>query len=258
MTAGGGCWPCGRPDLRTGARDDRSEKCCRSPVRACSFRSGIHRPDVSEHLSAKVQYAAGLVGYVGRQLGLPLAAAAPFAMITDRFARAVHRFAESEDIPWVDFIKGQCTDDVISSSWPRSPSSRGWCSSVGCARRRIVTHREASPRRRVAYPGIVKTGMVKHFYFCLCGLDLCPFFLNHDLLGVGGAGSSRGVATQAARAGEWMAFQVRAMPRTINWTRVDISGATVPAVDNTIRGGYLHIGRSSTDGLVAFRRFTVR
>lgn len=66
------------------------------------------------------------------------------------------------------------------------------------------------------------------------------------------------VATSAARAGEWMAFQVRVTPGTINWSRVDTSGATVPAVDNTIRGGYLHIGRSSTDGLVAFRRFIVR
>src|SRR5690349_9782022 len=55
----------------------------------------------------RLQYAAGLVGYVHRQLGLPIASSAPLGKITDRFDRAVHRFAVSEGIPWVDFAKGQ-------------------------------------------------------------------------------------------------------------------------------------------------------
>jgi len=54
----------------------------------------------------QLQYAAGLVGYVQRQLGLPIASTAPLAKITDRFAREVHRFAEREAIPWVDFVRG--------------------------------------------------------------------------------------------------------------------------------------------------------
>ena len=44
----------------------------------------------------KLQYAAGLVGYVHRQLGLPIASTAPLARITDRFVAAVHRFADTK------------------------------------------------------------------------------------------------------------------------------------------------------------------
>ncbi len=60
----------------------------------------------------KLQHAGGLVGYVHRQLGLPIASTAPLAKITDRFSAAVHRFAVSGGIPWVDFAKGQRKDDV--------------------------------------------------------------------------------------------------------------------------------------------------
>jgi hypothetical protein len=47
-----------------------------------------------------LQYAAGLVAYVHRQLGLPIASTAPLAKITDAFGAAVHRFARTRGIPW--------------------------------------------------------------------------------------------------------------------------------------------------------------
>src|SRR5258707_2840310 len=61
----------------------------------------------------QLQHAGGLVGYVQRQLGLPIASTAPLARITDRFSAAVRRFAEREQVPWVDFAKGQRKDDVM-------------------------------------------------------------------------------------------------------------------------------------------------
>ncbi len=57
-----------------------------------------------------LQYAVGLVGYVHRQLGLPIASTAPMAKITDRFTAAVHRFAEENHIEWVDFRSGERKD----------------------------------------------------------------------------------------------------------------------------------------------------
>ena len=63
----------------------------------------------------QLQFPLGLVGYVHKQLGLPIASTAPLAKITDRFAAAVHRFAEDEGIPWVDFAKGERKDDVMWS-----------------------------------------------------------------------------------------------------------------------------------------------
>jgi len=51
----------------------------------------------------KLQYPAGLVGYVHRRLGLPIASTAPLAKITDAFSLAVHRFAydkQTHGHPW--------------------------------------------------------------------------------------------------------------------------------------------------------------
>src|SRR3954447_19244060 len=60
-----------------------------------------------------LQYAAGIVGYVQRQLGLPVASTAPLARMTDGFAAAMHRFARDEGVPWVHFARGQRKDDVM-------------------------------------------------------------------------------------------------------------------------------------------------
>jgi hypothetical protein len=51
-------------------------------------------------------YPAGLVGFVHRQLGLPIASTAPLAPISEGFSTAVRRFARDQDVPWVDFVKG--------------------------------------------------------------------------------------------------------------------------------------------------------
>ena len=84
----------------------------------------------------QLQYPAGLVGYVHRQLGLPIASTAPLAKITDAFSAAVHRFARDNAIPWVDFVKGQRKDDVMHEHLGGSPAAKGSCSSAGRRRRR--------------------------------------------------------------------------------------------------------------------------
>jgi hypothetical protein len=60
-----------------------------------------------------LQYARGVVGYVHRQLGLPVASTAPLAKLTDRFAAGIHAFAARERIAWADFARGQRKDDVM-------------------------------------------------------------------------------------------------------------------------------------------------
>jgi hypothetical protein len=61
----------------------------------------------------KLQFAAGLLGYVQRQLGLPIASTAPLGKITDGFSAAMRRFARDQQVPWVDFVKGQRKDEVM-------------------------------------------------------------------------------------------------------------------------------------------------
>jgi hypothetical protein len=56
----------------------------------------------------QLQFAAGLLGYVQRQLGLPIASTAPLGKITDTFSDAMRRFARDQQVPWVDFVMS-CT-----------------------------------------------------------------------------------------------------------------------------------------------------
>ena len=63
-----------------------------------------------------LQYAAGLVAFVHRQLELPIASTAPLGNISDGFSAAMHRFARDQHVPWVDFVKGQRKDDVMHAN----------------------------------------------------------------------------------------------------------------------------------------------
>jgi hypothetical protein len=125
-----------------------------------------------------LQFAAGLVGYVQRQLGLPIASTAPLAKITDAFSTAVHRFANVNRVPWVDFVKGQRKDDVMREQLEHFTAAEGVVF-IGRALEKTALFR--TEKRHDAngdsYPWIVKTtGLVNHFYFhgCLRGRRLRP------------------------------------------------------------------------------------
>ena len=72
-----------------------------------------------------------------------------------------------------------------------------------------------------------------------------------------GVALAKPVVTKAPAAGQWMKFELKVSPTTITWSRVDVPDAVITADDGSVRGGYLHIGRSSTDGELAFRSFSV-
>jgi hypothetical protein len=60
----------------------------------------------------QLQYATGLVSYIHRHLGKPVASTAALAPLTEAFTTAMRAFAYARQIPWVDFAKGQRKDDV--------------------------------------------------------------------------------------------------------------------------------------------------
>ena len=114
-----------------------------------------------------LQYVNGLVGYVHRQLGLPIASTAPLGQITDRFSRAVQRFARQHQIPWVDFVKGQRKDEVMAEHLAGFPKTEGVVF-IGRAQEKTPMFRTEKRRHADghAYPWIVRsTGVVNHFYF---------------------------------------------------------------------------------------------
>ena len=127
----------------------------------------------------QLQHAGGLLGYVQRQLGLPIASTAPLGKITDAFSDGMRRFAREQRVPWVDFGKGQRKDDVMHEHLARFIGEEGVLF-IGRAQEKTLLFR--TERRRDengdSYPWIVKTtGMVNHFYVYAVDADFGPFFL---------------------------------------------------------------------------------
>jgi hypothetical protein len=127
----------------------------------------------------QLQHAGGLLGYIQRQLELPIASTAPLGKITDAFSAAMRRFARDQQVPWVDFVKGQRKDDVMHEHLARFTGTEGVLF-VGRAQEKTSLFR--TERRRDAagksYPWIVKaTGVVNQFYVYAVDGDFGPFFL---------------------------------------------------------------------------------
>src|SRR5947209_5156528 len=129
-----------------------------------------------------LQYARGVVAYVHRQLGLPIASTAPLAKITDAFGVAVHRFAEDQAVPWVTFVKGQRKDDVMHEFLAAFEAAGRTEGVLFVGRAQEKTNLFRTEKRRNAegrpYPWIVRaTGLVNSFYFYCVDEDFGPFFL---------------------------------------------------------------------------------
>src|SRR5829696_3811768 len=73
----------------------------------------------------QLQHTGGLLGYIQRQLGLPIASTAPLGKVTDAFSAAMRRFARDQQVPWVDFAKGQRKDDVMHEHLARFDRQEG-------------------------------------------------------------------------------------------------------------------------------------
>src|SRR3954451_10995904 len=126
-----------------------------------------------------LQYAAGLVAFVHRQLDLPIASTAPLGRISDGFTAAMHRFARDQHVPWVEFVKGQRKDDIAHEHLVGFDRDEGVLF-IGRAQEKTTLFRTEKRRDAdgVAYPWIVKsTGLVNHFYVYAVDADFGPFFL---------------------------------------------------------------------------------
>jgi hypothetical protein len=126
-----------------------------------------------------LQYAAGLVAFVHRQLDLPIASTAPLGKISDAFTAAIRRFARDQHVPWVDFVKGQRKDDIAHEHLARFTGEEGVLF-IGRAQEKTGLFRTEKRRNADgrAYPWIVRSaGVVNHFYIYAVDTDFGPFFL---------------------------------------------------------------------------------
>ncbi|MGH3756121.1 MAG: hypothetical protein ACRDRP_26260, partial [Pseudonocardiaceae bacterium] len=127
----------------------------------------------------QLQYAAGLVGFVHRQLGLPIASTAPLGKVSDAFTAGIRRFARDHGVPMVDFVRGQRKDDVMHQHLAGFTGREGVVF-IGRAQEKNSVFRTEKRRNAegVAYPWIVRsTGVINQFYFYCVDDDFGPFFL---------------------------------------------------------------------------------
>ena len=110
----------------------------------------------------QLQYATGLVSYIHRQLGMPVASTAALAPVSASFTMSVRSFAAGCGIPWVDFAKGQRKDDVAQKFLAGFAGTEGVLF-IGRAQEKVSLFR-TSKRRRAdgsSYPWIAaETGVV--------------------------------------------------------------------------------------------------
>src|SRR5256886_7274380 len=127
----------------------------------------------------QLQYATGLVSYIRRHLGKPVASTAALAPVTEAFTRAVRTFAAERQIPWAGFAKGQRKDDVAQKFLAAFTGTEGVLF-IGRAQEKVPLFRTRKRRRDdgTSYPWIaLETGVVNQFY-CYCVDDgFGPFFL---------------------------------------------------------------------------------
>jgi hypothetical protein len=127
----------------------------------------------------QLQYATGLVSYIHRHLGMPVASTAALAPITEAFIKKVRRFAEVRQIPWVDFARGQRKDDVAHEFLAGFTGTEGVLF-IGRAQEKTTVFRTRKRHRDDGspYPWIAaETAVINHFYFYCADDDFGPFFL---------------------------------------------------------------------------------
>jgi hypothetical protein len=127
----------------------------------------------------QLQYATGLVSYIHRQLGMPVASTATLAPVSAAFTNAVRAFAADQQIAWVDFAKGQRKDDVARDCLAAFTGTEGVLF-IGRAQEKVPLFRTRKRHRAdgSSYPWIAaETGVVNQFYCYCVDEDFGPFFL---------------------------------------------------------------------------------
>jgi hypothetical protein len=127
----------------------------------------------------KLQHVGGVVCFLRKHRGHPVASSALLEPISREFIAAIHRFARDHGVPMVDFAKGQRKDDVAQEYLAQSDGGEGVLF-IGRAQEKTGVFRTEKRRNAFgkSYPWIVRTtAMVNHFYFYAVDDDFGPFFL---------------------------------------------------------------------------------
>jgi hypothetical protein len=140
---------------------------------------GIDRMYLNAYVPS-LQTPEGVVGFFRRHLGYTFASSALMDPISKKFVGAIERFAASEQIPLVSFIKGERKDDIAQAMRREFERDEG-VMFIGKAQEKSAvfrTEKRTNPNTGARYPWIVRsTAMVNHYYFYILDRDFGPLFI---------------------------------------------------------------------------------
>jgi hypothetical protein len=127
-----------------------------------------------------LQYEGGVVGFFRGHRGQKFASSALMDPITKSFVAATERFAKQQDVPLIQFQKGQRKDDVMAQHLAQFRKSEGVVF-IGKAQEKVPvfrTEKRRHPETGQRYPWIVRsTAMVNQYYWYCVDAEFGPFFL---------------------------------------------------------------------------------
>ena len=128
----------------------------------------------------RLQSEQGVVWFFRDHRGQPLPSAALMSPMSRCFVRAIETFVTQENVPLVQFRKGERKDQIMAEHLRDFGSDEGVVF-VGKAQEKTPvfrTEKRKSPKTGRTYPWIVKsTAMVNHYYIYAVDRDFGPFFL---------------------------------------------------------------------------------
>ena len=128
----------------------------------------------------RLQHPAGAVQFFRSHRGVPIASSALMGPMSRDFVAAIHDFVAAQDVPLVDFHKGQRKDDVAKRLLAGFEGEEGVLF-VGRAQEKATvfrTEKRRNPETGASYPWIVRgSALPNHFYFYLVDVDFGPMFI---------------------------------------------------------------------------------
>ena len=128
----------------------------------------------------RLQTDRGVASFFRFHRGETFASSALMDPMTKSFVAGMERFAKQQQIPVVQFRKGQRKDDIMAEHLARFDQPEGVVM-LGKAQEKTPvfrTEKRRNPETGQTYPWIVRTtAMVNHFYFYGLDDDFGPFFI---------------------------------------------------------------------------------
>jgi hypothetical protein len=128
----------------------------------------------------RLQHEAGIVGFFREHRGQPLPSAALMQPMSRGFVAKLESFTAQQEIPLVQFRKGQRKDDVMKEHLRKFRKDEGVVF-IGKAQEKTPvfrTEKRRNPKTGQPYPWIVRsTAMVNHYYIYALDRNFGPFFL---------------------------------------------------------------------------------